>query len=65
MSPSWAVVVCPPTLAAFPSNYGREVAAARALAARGYAVQRIHYRGTGNSDGDATEVAFEASWRTR
>lgn len=48
-----AVVVCSPFQAEFLKNYRREVLLARRLAAAGWAVQRFHYRGTGNSDGES------------
>lgn len=41
-------------------NYRVEVLAARTLASRGIAVQRFHYRGTGNSDGDTEDMTFPA-----
>lgn len=44
------LVICPPAFAEFEKNYRREVPLARRLAARGIAVQRFHYRGTGHSD---------------
>lgn len=40
-------------------NYRREVLLGRALAARGTFVQRFHYRGYGNSDGDPEVVTFD------
>jgi alpha/beta superfamily hydrolase len=53
------VVICPPICADFVRNYRREVLLGRELAARGIAVARFHYRGTGNSDGDASELTFD------
>lgn len=41
-------------------NYRIEVLAARTLAAHGVAVQRFHYRGTGNSDGRTEDMTFDA-----
>jgi pimeloyl-ACP methyl ester carboxylesterase len=41
------------------ANYQREVALARALASRGIAAQRFHYRGTGNSQGDPATLSFD------
>jgi pimeloyl-ACP methyl ester carboxylesterase len=41
-------------------NYRREVLLGRALAARGTFVQRFHYRGYGNSDGDPAAVTFDS-----
>ena len=51
------VVICSPTLVDFDRIYRREFSLAVSLAARGFAVQRFHYRGSGNSEdiaGDAT-----------
>jgi pimeloyl-ACP methyl ester carboxylesterase len=53
------VVICPALQAEFLRNYRREVDLAHDLAARGFAVQRFHYRGSGNSDGDTSEATFE------
>jgi hypothetical protein len=53
---SWGVVICPGLQADFSLNYRREVLVARALAERGFRVQRFHYRGSGNSDGDPREI---------
>jgi alpha/beta superfamily hydrolase len=53
------IVMCPAILGDFASNYRREVVGARALAARGFPVRRFHYRGTGNSDGDFSDVSFD------
>ena len=44
------VVICSPTLVDFDRNYRREFILAGSLAARGFAVQRFHYRGSGNSE---------------
>jgi hypothetical protein len=52
------VVICSPLYAEFLHNYRKEVILGRSLAARGVAVQRFHYRGTGNSDGDGSELRF-------
>jgi acetyl esterase/lipase len=54
------LVICSPLFAEFPNNYRKEVVLARALAAEGVAVQRFHYRGTGNSDGAAEDVTFDS-----
>jgi alpha/beta superfamily hydrolase len=56
--PLGIVVVCSPLHAEFQTNYRREVAIARSLAARGILVQRFHYRGAGNSFGEADEMTF-------
>jgi alpha/beta superfamily hydrolase len=53
------VVMCPSIDADFTMNYRRQVLLARFLAAAGIAVQRFHYRGTGNSFGDPAETTFE------
>jgi alpha/beta superfamily hydrolase len=53
------VVVCPSLFNEFMKNYRREVLLARSLAARGIAVQRFNYRGTGNSDGEPEDITFE------
>ena len=41
-------------------NYRREVLLARALASRGVAVQRFHYRGAGHSDGESRALTFDS-----
>ena len=56
---SGGVVVCSSICNDFMVNYRREVMLARAMAGQGLAVQRFHYRGTGNSDGDSSETSFE------
>lgn len=53
------VIICPPILMDLVKNYRQEVLLARTLAARGIAVQRLHYRGTGHSEGDDREVSTE------
>ncbi len=53
------VLICSPMHAEFTRNYRREVLLARKLAADGFAVERFHYRGTGNSDGAGSEATFE------
>jgi alpha/beta superfamily hydrolase len=55
-----AVLVCSPILADFGANYRREVELGRRLAARGVAVQRFHYRGSGHSDGERVDLDFES-----
>lgn len=57
-TPIGGVVVCCPLHAEFQTNYRREVLLARELARRGVAVQRFHYRGTGNSGGEPQEATF-------
>lgn len=57
--PRGAVLICPPLHAEFTRNYRREVLLARRLAHEGFLVERFHYRGTGNSDGEGNEVTFE------
>ena len=52
------LLICSPLHAEFAKNYRREVELARLLAARGFAVQRFHYHGTGHSSGDADRVSF-------
>ena len=56
--PTAGVVICSPTLAEFQVTYRREVLTARELAARGFAVQRFHYRGSGNSGGSTERAEF-------
>jgi alpha/beta superfamily hydrolase len=56
--PRGVVVVCSALHADFSTNYRKEVLAARALAGCGLVVQRFHYRGVGNSDGEARDVTF-------
>ncbi|WP_422770533.1 hypothetical protein ACN28C_28125 [Plantactinospora sp. WMMC1484] len=53
------VVICPPVLTDALVTYRSEVLLGRALAARGVTAVRPHYRGTGHSEGDQREVAFE------
>lgn len=57
---SGALVVCSPLYAEAIRNYRREVELARRLATLGVAVQRFHYRGSGNSDGVSTDISFES-----
>ncbi len=52
-------IICPPILMDLVKNYRQEVLLARFLAAKGIAVQRFHYRGTGHSEGDDSEVSTE------
>jgi hypothetical protein len=50
------VVICSPIQSELLKNNRREVLLSRRLAAEGVAVQRFHYRGTGNSDGEASSM---------
>ena len=54
--PIAGVVMCDPILAQFRAHYRIGALTARAMAARGLAVQRFHYRGMGNSDGDISTL---------
>ncbi len=54
-----AGVICPAILSEYDHTYSIDVSVARALAARGIAVHRFHYRGSGHSDGEPTEMTFE------
>jgi pimeloyl-ACP methyl ester carboxylesterase len=54
-----AVVICPAILSEYDHTYSIDVSLARALAARGIAVHRFHYRGSGHSDGEPAEMSFE------
>jgi pimeloyl-ACP methyl ester carboxylesterase len=54
-----ALVVCCSLYEDFMRNYRREVLLSRRLAARGFAVARFHYRGSGNSQGDPRGLAFD------
>jgi hypothetical protein len=56
---SAGAVICPSICNDFIRNYRREVVLARAMAGRGVAVQRFHYRGTGNSSGDEADTSFD------
>jgi pimeloyl-ACP methyl ester carboxylesterase len=58
--PRVGVVVCSPVGGDGDSNYRREVLLARALARQGCAVQRCHWRGTGNSDGEPAALTFDS-----
>ena len=57
-APIAGMVICPPLQSEFLVNYRREVLLARMLAARGFAVARFHYRGTGHSYGEDRNVTF-------
>ncbi len=54
-----AVVICPAILSEYDHTYSIDVSLARALAARGIAVHRLHYRGSGHSDGEPSEMTFQ------
>jgi hypothetical protein len=58
--PLAGVLICSSICSDFMANYQREVELARALAARGIAAQRFHYRGTGNSEGDPAALSFDS-----
>ena len=58
--PLGGLVVCSPIHADAVKQYRREVLFGRALASAGFAVQRFHYRGFGNSDGEGRDVTFAA-----
>jgi pimeloyl-ACP methyl ester carboxylesterase len=58
-SPLAGLVVCPPILVEFMTNYRHEVLLCRELAQRGLAAQRFHYRGAGHSGGDEAAVTLE------
>jgi pimeloyl-ACP methyl ester carboxylesterase len=58
--PIGGVVISPPLHADFAKNYRNEVLLGRALAQRGFAVLRFHYRGQGHSDGDPSRMTLES-----
>lgn len=58
-STAGAVVICPAILSEYDHTYSIDVSLARALAARGIAVHRFHYRGSGHSDGEPSAMTFE------
>jgi alpha-beta hydrolase superfamily lysophospholipase len=55
-----AVVICPAICTESLTTYRNDVLLARALASRGIAALRFHYRGTGHSDGQEETMTFEA-----
>lgn len=54
------MVLCSSIHAEMMSNYRKEVLLASRLAEQGIAVQRFHYRGTGNSEGSEEQVTLDA-----
>ena len=54
------MVLCSSIHAELMSNYRKEVLLATRLAEQGIAVQRFHYRGTGNSEGSEEQVTLDA-----
>lgn len=58
--PRAAVLICSPIHGEFARNYRREVLFARRLVREGIAVERFHYRFTGNSDGDGEHLSFDS-----
>ena len=54
------MVLCSSIHAEMMSNYRKEVLLASRLAEQGIAVQRFHYRGTGNSEGGEEQVTLDA-----
>jgi len=61
--PIGGLVMCSSLHAELLNSYRTEVLLARALAARGVAVQRFHYRGHGHSDGESEETTFDGMRR--
>lgn len=53
------LVICPSLFNEFTKNYRREVTLARALASQQVAVQRFHYRSSGNSDDCSGGLTFD------
>jgi alpha/beta superfamily hydrolase len=53
------LLICSPVASEFEKNYRRETLLAWALASRGIAVGRFHYRGVGHSDGEAADLSIE------
>jgi alpha/beta superfamily hydrolase len=58
-APIGGLVLAPSICNDFLRSYRREVVLARQLAHDGIAVQRFHYRGTGNSAGDELDLTFD------
>lgn len=59
-APAMGLVICASLHAELLVTYRSDVILARALAARGVAVQRFHYRGAGHSDGESSESTFDS-----
>ncbi|CAN5618829.1 hypothetical protein BH20ACT2_BH20ACT2_08560 [soil metagenome] len=57
--PRAGVLICPSLHAELMVNYRREVLLANALAELGYAAQRFHYRGSGNSEGRDEDLSLD------
>lgn len=58
--PRAGVVMCDPILSQFRAHYRTGVLTARNMAAQGLAIQRFHYRGMGNSDGDVSDIDLDS-----
>lgn len=58
--PTGRVLICSPVYSEFLKNNRREVLLGRRLATHGFAVQRFHYRGTGNSRGVDSQLTLES-----
>ena len=54
------VVVCSPVYNDYLKNSRREVLLARRLARSGFTVQRFHYAGTGNSEGEILDMTLDS-----
>jgi hypothetical protein len=59
-APKGGLVMCSPIFSEFLKNNRREVLLGRKLAMEGFAVQRFHYRGTGNSMGEVSQLTLES-----
>lgn len=59
LEPHAGVVMCEPLLSQFIAHYRHGTLMARRLAEAGLAVQRFHYRSTGNSDGDIGALTLD------
>lgn len=57
--PVGRVLICSPLHSEFLKNNRREVLLGRRLATLGFAAQRFHYRGSGNSHGRASDLTIE------